>query len=889
MSRDTTLLESLLATLVFTPKKRPNARSGRKLTFESLEIRELLSVNPLQPNTSETEWVAPLTTPLTTPTAPENVTLTAVSPTAVLLTWDASPGATHYKINCYDLYNERWTNVSETVHGTYFTVNGLLADHAYLFSVHAINAAGTSSGTNTPYIARDGVAFPNRVGSVAVAQTSPNSAQITWSAVENACYYRVNLFDSSTNSWKLVGHNITGTSLNVENLLTERFYKVSVHAYNASGLAEGTHSELFAVAPTKLPEPPTAVVFTTFSPTSGRLTWNASPDATSYKINCYDLQADRWTTLYQSTTATSIDVSDLLADHAYKFAVHAINAIGTSEGTNTPYIARDGVAAPLRVSHVTAASHSPGTATLTWTGVGNATAYKITCYDVAERRWFTVASQMTGTDFVVEGLESGREYKFSVSATNPAGIADGTHSDVVWIDDAPAATVPDVPDLNAVALPEGRVELSWNAVADAVGYVLWRKHSGGEWTLVAESVTGTTFTDGPLAAGDYTYGICAFKASDLFSDRAETTVTVVRQMDERPNIRVETIRDGVAGREPALVRFYRSTTEGSLAVFYRIDHLDPARAELFESTTGTVLFEDAQAYVDIEIGLKNEASPASSFTFDLVVAEHDASYTVAADGATKINMVVLPRKTPKAQNDVFRFTYTGDAVTGNVLANDLDADFGNDVGNSNGTGNADRFLEAGYRVELLSGPANGALLLGADGTFSYVPVNAASRQTRFTYRIVGPDGFTGAAATVTLLFVPDANNGTELPPGVAMPDHSGATEIELPYDPAREFVPVVEGNIDVSETTSGAFVDEYVDENGALTPLYGEEYVTTGIVTTYESADNWTYTETVTYGFVVTAPDRIRTQAAPSFSRSSTVPTPKMRPRSAEAVPTPTP
>jgi hypothetical protein len=89
----------------------------------------------------------------TVPPMPSNVTGEALSGTEVSLRWNASEGATSYRIRV--TYQDKLYE-SGTASGTTRIVNGLRPNETYTFHVAAVNSAGTSSESNSPVIKTKG-------------------------------------------------------------------------------------------------------------------------------------------------------------------------------------------------------------------------------------------------------------------------------------------------------------------------------------------------------------------------------------------------------------------------------------------------------------------------------------------------------------------------------------------------------------------------------------------------------------------------------------------------------------------------------------------------------------------------------------------------------------
>ncbi len=81
--------------------------------------------------------------------------------------------------------------------------------------------------------------------------------------------------------------------------------------------------------------------------------------------------------------------------------------------------------------------------------------------------------------------------------------------------------------LTAVAQQDGSIEVSWNAVTDATGYVLERNDDGGTFAQVGGSLTTTSFTDTDVVPDvEYGYRVAASNAVGTSGLSSTVTATV---------------------------------------------------------------------------------------------------------------------------------------------------------------------------------------------------------------------------------------------------------------------------------------------------------------------------------------------------------------------------
>jgi fibronectin type 3 domain-containing protein len=91
---------------------------------------------------------------------------------------------------------------------------------------------------------------------------------------------------------------------------------------------------------------------------------------------------------------------------------------------------------------------------------------------------------------------------------------------------APASTAPAAPTGLTAVPADAKVTLSWNAVAGAASYNIYRSTASGAETLVQSGVTGTTFSDTGLTDGTtYYYKVSAVNAAGESPLSAEVSAT----------------------------------------------------------------------------------------------------------------------------------------------------------------------------------------------------------------------------------------------------------------------------------------------------------------------------------------------------------------------------
>ena len=253
------------------------------------------------------------------------------------------------------------------------------------------------------------------------------------------------------------------------------------------------------------------------------LSWEAVQNAVRYELQTWWDADTGWQQLGgENLTGTSYTHTTVTAGITYYYSIRAINAAGQTSDWLKPFPAAAPSAAgtPPSTPELTARA-VVGAVELSWEAVQNAARYELFTWWDAETGWQPLGgNNLTGTSYTHTTVTAGITYYYSIRAINAAGQT----SD--WLKPFPAAapsaagTPPSTPELTARAAV-GAVELSWEAVQDAVRYELqtWWDAETGWQPLGGENLTGTSYTHSTVTAGiTYYYSIRAVNAAGQTSD-----------------------------------------------------------------------------------------------------------------------------------------------------------------------------------------------------------------------------------------------------------------------------------------------------------------------------------------------------------------------------------
>ena len=270
-----------------------------------------------------------------------------------------------------------------------------------------------------------------------------------------------------------------------------------------------------------------ALTATAGSTSQINLSWTSSSGATSYLVD--ELVNGSWKQIGSFGSGTKSDaVTGLAAGTTYEFEVGASNSGGTTwskeVGATTLKAAP---AAPV----ATATAVSGTQVDLSWNAVAGATGYLVDEWNGSA--WQQIGSFGAGTKSdAITGLSPGTTYYFDVAATNSAGTTwEANYNTVTTPQSAPAAPV-----ATATAVSGTQVDLSWNAVAGATGYLV-DEWNGSAWQQIGSFGAGTTSDaiTGLSAGTTYYFDVAATNSAGTTWEANYNTVTTPQAAPVAPS------------------------------------------------------------------------------------------------------------------------------------------------------------------------------------------------------------------------------------------------------------------------------------------------------------------------------------------------------------------
>jgi hypothetical protein len=177
------------------------------------------------------------------------VSVSGIAATAASLGWavPTSGGSpTNYVIQYSVLGANAWSSTSVPGTSTSAALSGLAASTAYVATVTAANAGGTSApSAAVSFTTLAAVIAPGQVSGLAISAVQPTSLQLSWSAPATggtATGYQVQYSSAGTAGWTTYASNLSATSILIGGLSAGTAYTFQVIASNADGAGPASAS-----------------------------------------------------------------------------------------------------------------------------------------------------------------------------------------------------------------------------------------------------------------------------------------------------------------------------------------------------------------------------------------------------------------------------------------------------------------------------------------------------------------------------------------------------------------------------------------------------------------------------------------------------------------------
>ena len=265
------------------------------------------------------------------------------------------------------------------------------------------------------------------------------------------------------------------------------------------------------------------------------VSWNADSRATSYTVYRRESGSAQWQVLKSGITDTLYKDTNVEPGITYYYTVEGVNGSYRSPTKDeTGVSATIAIKTPANVT-MTGAVPSPDGVTVTWQAAQYAKTYVVYRKPANTNSWAIIARSVAGTSYVDTAAAPGSPYTYTVRGVAADGKTMSSGYDRTGVT-ATASREPADVTLTGARITGSGITVTWQAALNASTYVVYRRTEGTGWSIVARSVSGTSYTDNTAAAGvPYTYTVRGCTAGGAMSksyDRTGVTATVPKAADD---------------------------------------------------------------------------------------------------------------------------------------------------------------------------------------------------------------------------------------------------------------------------------------------------------------------------------------------------------------------
>lgn len=367
-----------------------------------------------------------------------------------------------------------------------------------------------------------------------VTYTSPDNIGLSWQTVKDANGY--NVYYKSVEDEYYTVLDVTSNSTVIKYLDFDKTYSVYVTAYM---LSKDKNYKVYSdkseevTAKTKVGYV-TGLKIKNFDLHSIHLEWNKVEGATSYLVYSACRETGGEYRITREVTSPEYTDNNLPYGKSFKYAVVACYQYKSEKLKSSVYPTVEGKTGMSEVAGFRQSKATTKTVTLTWDKFNGANNYIL--YKMIDGKWKVIAKP-TSTSYTDKNLITGATYKYAIKAQAVVNSKNMTSPTYPTLEVGTA--LPKVENFKVSKTSNNAIKLTWNKLAKAQGYVVYRL-SGNSWKNIG-TTKSTEFTDKKLnSATKYTYAVRGYYKVGSTNVKSETYPQIVgiTNLDEVKNFAV---------------------------------------------------------------------------------------------------------------------------------------------------------------------------------------------------------------------------------------------------------------------------------------------------------------------------------------------------------------
>ncbi|MBQ4202339.1 MAG: fibronectin type III domain-containing protein, partial [Thermoguttaceae bacterium] len=388
--------------------------------------------------------------------------------------------------------------------GTSVVVSGLAPVATYEFRAMTLGADGAESEYGSVLSATTKQAqLPTPT--LTLVGATESTIVVGWSAISGAKSYTLQYRVVGATSWTNKGAKATDSSGEIAGLTSGAKYEVRLRA-NGDGGATYLSSNFSAVL-TATAEPKLFTPTLTATATDATIvaSWTAISGAKSYTLQYKASDATAWTNQGVKATETSYVFTNLAPGVAYDFRLRANGDGGvTVKSSEFSAVVSAKIVLALASPTLSVVETGNDAATLAWSAVDDAAAYRVEYRIAGSDAWTSRAFGSDATSATISGLTSGKTYEFRVCAVGDGVVyVDSEFSAVATAAIGVVGPVKLATPTLTVSSTDAAMIASWTASPGATSYALYYRVSGETAWTQQRGITAdmTSYAFATLAPG----------------------------------------------------------------------------------------------------------------------------------------------------------------------------------------------------------------------------------------------------------------------------------------------------------------------------------------------------------------------------------------------------